>query len=106
MDEPRSTSSTLSCKASTSEEGSPSFEEGVKRLEAILEQMGSSQLPLEKALALYEEAEKLLLRCSGMLTAAETKVQELIKERNGALALTQEGRPQQREFPSDGGASL
>lgn len=59
-----------------------SFDKAYQRLEEILEIFNSEQLPLEQALKVYEEADRLISLCSEKLSSAEQKVQMLIKNRN------------------------
>lgn len=72
----------------------PTFEDAVKRLEEILEKMNSGDLPLDDSLKLFEEANTLVTSCQKRLTAAEQKVEKLIKSRQGELSLDAEGNPQ------------
>lgn len=66
------------------------FENAVERLEHIVEQMESDQLPLEEMLERYEEGTRLVKLCSEKLVAAEKRI-ELVA-RNAA------GKPQITEF--------
>lgn len=58
----------------------PKFEECLARLEQIVEQLEKGDLPLEKALALFEEGMKLSASCRTELEAAEGKVEILLKQ--------------------------
>ncbi len=73
------------------------FEQAFARLEQILEQLNSGTVSLDKSLALYEEANKLIVSCNGRLTAAEQRVETLIKQRDGQLALGADQRPMTQE---------
>jgi exodeoxyribonuclease VII small subunit len=75
-----------------------SFEEAYSRLEAILEKMNSGRLALEESLKLYEEADRLIAKCSKKLTSAEQKIETLIKQRSGELALDSQGLPEKQGF--------
>ena len=44
-----------------------SFEEGLKRLETIVEQLESGDLPLEQTVALYKEGMELSQNCAAQL---------------------------------------
>lgn len=63
-----------------------SFEEAVKRLEALTQAMQSSEMPLEDALAAYQEGNELVKYCQEKLAQVEQKLQVLdageIKELN------------------------
>jgi exodeoxyribonuclease VII small subunit len=63
----------------------PSFEQSLKRLEAIVDQLEKGDLALEDSLKLFEEGVKLSGACKKELDAAEGKVQVLIKQRDGSL---------------------
>jgi exodeoxyribonuclease VII small subunit len=62
----------------------PKFEECLQRLEKIVDELEKGELPLEKALALFEEGIALSASCRGELEAAESKVEILLKK-NGKL---------------------
>jgi exodeoxyribonuclease VII small subunit len=63
----------------------PSFEESLKKLETVVEQLEKGDLSLEDSLRLFEEGVELSAACKKDLDAAEGKVQMLIKQRDGAL---------------------
>jgi exodeoxyribonuclease VII small subunit len=63
----------------------PSFEESLKKLETIVEQLEQGDLALEESLKLFEEGVGLSATCKKELDAAEGKVQILIKQRDGSL---------------------
>jgi exodeoxyribonuclease VII small subunit len=61
------------------EEAPLSFETGLQQLEAIVKEMESSDLPLERALELFEKGMKLSETCRKQLEEAETRVETLIR---------------------------
>jgi exodeoxyribonuclease VII small subunit len=65
------------------EEASPqtplSFEAGLQQLEAIVKEMEGGELPLERALELFERGMKLSEACRKQLEEAETRVEILMK---------------------------
>jgi exodeoxyribonuclease VII small subunit len=61
------------------------FEESLKKLETIVEQLEKGDLSLEDSLKLFEEGVALSATCKKELDAAEGKVQMLIKQRDGSL---------------------
>ncbi len=63
----------------------PSFEESLKRLETIVEQLEKGDLALEESLKLFEEGVNLSAACKQELEAAEGKVQMLVRQRDGSL---------------------
>jgi exodeoxyribonuclease VII small subunit len=67
------------------EEAPVSFETGLQQLEGIVKEMESGDLPLERALELFEKGMKLSEMCRKQLEEAETRVEVLIK-RAGEVA--------------------
>jgi len=63
----------------------PSFEESLKKLETIVDQLEKGDLSLEDSLKLFEEGVGLSAACKKELDTAEGKVQILIKQRDGSL---------------------
>lgn len=59
------------------------FEKALERLEKIVEDLESGNIPLEDALKKYEEGVKLCRICSQKLSQAETKIETLTKSLNG-----------------------
>lgn len=60
-------------------EAAPPFEESLGELEAIVKQLESSDLPLEKSIELFERGVKLSDDCRKQLIDAETRVEILMK---------------------------
>lgn len=58
----------------------PKFEDCLQRLEQIVDQLEKGDIPLEQALALFEEGMKLSNDCRSELETAEGKVEILIKQ--------------------------
>ncbi len=63
----------------------PTFEESLKKLETIVDQLEKGDLPLEQSIKLFEEGVELSAVCKQELDAAEGKVQVLIKQRDGTM---------------------
>ena len=78
-----------------------SFENAFTRLEEILEKLNSSSVPLDESLKLYEEADKLITYCATKLSAAEKKVEILIKQRNGELLVGNDKVPMSEPFTKE-----
>ena len=57
-----------------------SFEKNLERLDAIVHDLEDAELPLEKALQLYEEGMKLSVVCHEQLQEAEGRVEILLKK--------------------------
>jgi len=64
---------------------SDSFEKNLERLDAIVRQLEDAELPLEKALELYEEGMGLSSICQQQLEAAEGRVEILRKRAGGKV---------------------
>ena len=56
-----------------------SFEAGLQQLESIVKEMESGELPLERAIELFENGMKLSDACRKQLEEAETRVEILMK---------------------------
>ena len=63
-----------------------SFEDAVDKLDSIVEEMESDDLPLDKMLVSYEEGAKLVKLCEEKLKAAETRITQLEENLEGELA--------------------
>lgn len=61
------------------------FEESLKKLETIVEQLEKGDLALEDSLKLFEQGVDLSAVCKKELDEAESKVQTLIKKRDGSF---------------------
>lgn len=55
------------------------FQEAMKRLDEIVNQLNDQDLELETAMDLFEEGLKLAKQCSKQLEAFETKVNQLME---------------------------
>lgn len=61
------------------------FEDALKRLEEIVQQMESGDLTLEASLKLFEEGVRLTRVCSQRLDEAEKKIELLTKDEQGRV---------------------
>jgi exodeoxyribonuclease VII small subunit len=61
------------------EEAPLSFESGLQQLEIIVKEMESGELPLERALELFERGMKLSDTCRKQLEEAESRVEILMR---------------------------
>jgi exodeoxyribonuclease VII small subunit len=75
-----------------------SFEDAMDRLEAIVEAMESGEVPLAELLARFEEGGKLLSLCEQRLKAAELKIEQLKRRKDGSL-FTESFVPSERPEP-------
>jgi exodeoxyribonuclease VII small subunit len=74
------------------------FEQAMKRLEEIVEQMEAGDLPLEDLIVRYEEGMKLVKVCQERLVSAEQRIE--IITRNSA------GKPVVKEFDAAAAAPV
>jgi exodeoxyribonuclease VII small subunit len=72
---------------SAQEEESISLETGLQQLEKMVNALEQKDLPLEKALSLFEEGVGLVQYCSSVLNQAEKKMEILLEGPNGELQI-------------------
>ena len=65
-------------------EKEPSFEEALKKLEDIVSNLETGQLPLDESLKKFEEGIKLSRMCNKKLVETQQKVEKLV-EKNGNI---------------------
>ena len=86
----------------------PSFEEALERLEAVVQDLEGGELTLEESLARYEEGVRLSQRLTRTLDEAEKRIERLTQ--NGGVPTTEpfeveadkgarEGTPPEGELP-------
>ena len=63
------------------------FEEALEKLETIVSNLESGDLPLEESLAKYEEGVRLVRLCQKKLGEAKKKIEILIKTKDGKVKL-------------------
>lgn len=68
------------------EEENTSFEDKMKKLEEIANELEKGELNLDDSVAKFEEGMKLSKECSEMLEKAEKKITMLIKDDDGNLS--------------------
>ncbi len=61
------------------------FEQSMKQLEKIVQELEDGDLPLEKAIKKFEEGMKLTRLCSAKLDETEKKVSILLKNADGEM---------------------
>jgi exodeoxyribonuclease VII small subunit len=64
----------------------PSFETGLAELEKIVKEMESGELPLERALQLFEKGMQVSQTCRKQLLDAETRVEILVRRGREVVA--------------------
>ena len=57
----------------------PSFEKGLEHLESVVKELEGGDLPLERAIELFEKGTALAETCRAQLAEAETKVEIMTK---------------------------
>ena len=67
------------------EKKEPKFEEALKRLEQIVEELEGGELPLEESMKQYEEGVHLSKLCAKRLEEAKKKIELLMKENGKAF---------------------
>ena len=63
------------------------FEEALKKLEKIVEDLEGGNLPLDDSLDKYEEGIRLSKMCAKKLEVAKKKIEILLKSENGSVEL-------------------
>jgi exodeoxyribonuclease VII small subunit len=62
------------------------FEESLSRLEEILRQLETGELPLGESLKAFEEGIKLTKVCHEMLDTAQKRIETLLRDQQGKLS--------------------
>ncbi len=65
-----------------------SIEEGLRRLEQIVESLEGGAVPLDDAVNLYEEGIRLSKECADRLKQTELRIRKLTKNLDGQFELT------------------
>ena len=61
-----------------------SFEDALKRLEAIVHRLESGEASLEESIALYGEGDRLRKQCEARLQAAQARIEKITLGPDGA----------------------
>jgi exodeoxyribonuclease VII small subunit len=61
-----------------------SFEAALKRLEEIVRKLESGEAPLDEAIQLYAEGDRLKQQCEARLQAAQARIEQIQFSRDGA----------------------
>jgi len=67
------------------EKKQPKFEDALKELEVIIEELEGGELSLDESLERYERGVKALTACRKILAGAEKKIQLLLRTSEGEL---------------------
>ena len=73
----------MATKTTASPASEQTFETAMERLERIVEEMESDQLPLENLLKRYEEGVKLVRVCEEKLKSAEQRIEIITRNAAG-----------------------
>ncbi len=73
------------------------FEEALKQLETIAEQIEQGKIGLEESITQYERGMTLVKQCRDILSKAEHKIEQLQQRADGTL----EAAPFKRSEPDD-----
>ena len=60
----------------------PSFEDALKQLESIVEQLESQEITLEDSVKLYEQGIELSKLCNNVLNDAELRIQQVNEKKD------------------------
>jgi exodeoxyribonuclease VII small subunit len=82
----------------TDQPPAPTFEGALGRLEQIVQRLEKGDLTLEESLALYEEGIGLSRACHAKLEEAQGRIEVLVKDARGELALDRDGKPRRTPF--------
>ena len=82
-------------------EQAPRFEDALKELEEVVARLEKGELSLEDSLRLYERGIGLARHCHAKLEEAEGKIELLMKDARGEVALDAKGRPKTKPFELD-----
>lgn len=68
-----------------------SFEQALEELEAIVRQLESGEVELERSIAIYERGAALKAHCEAKLKDAELKVEKIVFGETGAVGVEPAG---------------
>ncbi len=80
--------------ADTPDPGALTFEEALKRLEAIVQQLERGDVPLDQSIDLYAEGDRLRAQCQERLEAAQARIDQIVAGASGEAVAT-------KAFPLD-----
>lgn len=80
----------------------PKFEKDLEKLEETVAALEEGGLSLDDALKRFEEGIKLARRCEKALTAAEKRIEILVKDAKGNITAESFGEEDEEETAEDG----
>ncbi len=66
-------------------EARPDFETSLQRLDQIVQELETGQVPLDRAMGLFEEGLQVGRTCRGLLEAAQARVEKLLERADGSI---------------------
>jgi exodeoxyribonuclease VII small subunit len=63
-----------------------SFEDSLKRLDKIVQDMESGEMELDAMISAFEEGQRLVKSCSEKLNEVEKKIEKVVKGADGQIA--------------------
>ena len=72
-------------KTETADTGKLDFEDSMKRLETIVEELEGGELSLEDSIARYEEGIQLSKRLTQVLDESEKRIERLVQKDDGTV---------------------
>ena len=81
----------------TAEDTTPDFEQSMKRLETIVEELEGGELSLEDSIARYEEGIQLSRRLTQVLDESEKRIERLVEKEGSAPRTEPMELPSSRE---------
>jgi exodeoxyribonuclease VII small subunit len=77
----------------------PGFEDDLKKLEAVVEQLERGDLTLDDSVKLFEQGMKLSNACKAELDEAEGRIQVLVHGKKGGMQVAEmEAEQEEQEF--------
>lgn len=76
--------------AARKQQQKPDFEESLRRLEEIVEQLEKGTVPLENSISMYEEGMNLSRICLEQLNQVELRLKKLTRDAEGRFTLSAE----------------
>jgi exodeoxyribonuclease VII small subunit len=65
-----------------------SFEDALRRLEAIVQQLERGDVPLDQSIDLYAQGDQLRAQCQARLEAAQARIDQIVTGQDGAATGT------------------
>ncbi len=73
-----------------SKQATEKFEDKIKKLEKLVNELENGEIPVEESIEKYTEAMKLAKECDGILKSIEEKVSKIVLENNETKDMTEE----------------